>query len=169
MAIFVLSSSSGMRPRFSRMVLVAVATIPEIQAMSKIKGTIKSKSSYQIGRPYDWCQLRKHRQLVVVGEPCTLWVPQIQCRIDWALHVAIESPSWLRTWSQSKSWGTSLVMLYIQHLLQDDEGQTRRESIKDVPVPSINELDVGVNISSATTATSNDSDRYEMNWFFSLR
>lgn len=172
MATFVLSSSSGMRSRFSRMVLVAVATMPETEVMIKQtkRYTIETKASYQIERPYDWHQSRRRRQLVVAGEPCTLWVPRIQCRIDWALHVPIDrlvgcalDPS-RKVEELHWSYCTCSISTYngmrkIRHV---------KASKEDIPIPSVDELDVGVDISSATAATSNDSVRYEMNWLFSF-
>ena len=160
MAILVLSSSPGMWSRFSKMVLVAVTTIPETEAISKQnKDTSKSNASYRW--PYDWCQLRRRRQLVVAAEPCTLWVQQIQCRIDWALHAPIDRQVGCTLDPSQKveelrwSYCTCCDM---QHLhLQDNEKNITFKDIDDIPVPSIDELDIGINVSSATATASNGS------------
>ena len=57
----------------------------------------------------------------------------------------------------------------MQHLhLQYNEKNITLKGIEDVPVPSIDELDIGINVSSATATTSDDGVRHEMNWFFSF-
>ena len=57
----------------------------------------------------------------------------------------------------------------MQHLhLQENEQNITLKDIGDIPVPSIYELDVGINVSSAATTASNDSVGHKMNWFFSF-
>ena len=57
----------------------------------------------------------------------------------------------------------------MQHLhLQDDEKIITLENIGDIPVPSINELDVRINVSSAAATASNDGVGHKMNRFFSF-
>ena len=46
----------------------------------------------------------------------------------------------------------------MQHLhLQDNEKNITFKDIDDIPVPSIDELDIGINVSSATATASNGS------------
>ena len=57
----------------------------------------------------------------------------------------------------------------MQHLqLQDNEKIITLKGIEDIPTPSIDELDVGINVSSATATASNDGVCHEMYWFFSF-
>ena len=57
----------------------------------------------------------------------------------------------------------------MQHLhLQDGQKNTKLQCIENVPVPTVDKLDVRVDVRSAATATSNDSVRYERDWVFAF-